>query len=80
MKSLVRTIRRLVSRWRVDASLSSPDDRTAPLEREPFDPASIPEKFLYVRPGYNYVPTPSNYGGAPRERNSSPAVAHSGDW
>ena len=40
MKSLVRTIRRLVSRWRVDASLSSPDDRTAPLEREPFDPAS----------------------------------------
>ncbi len=36
---------------------------------EPVDIASIPEKFLYVRPGYNYVPTPSNYGGAPRERN-----------
>jgi translation initiation factor IF-2 len=36
---------------------------------EPVDLASIPEKFLYVRPGYNYVPTPSNYGGAPRERS-----------
>ena len=47
-----------------------------PAPREPaapFDPASIPEKFLYVRPGYNYVPTPSNYGGAPRERDSAPA-------
>lgn len=44
-------------------------------EQAPFDPASIPEKFLYVRPGYNYVPTPSNYGGAPRERDRSPAAA-----
>ena len=35
---------------------------------EPFDISSIPAKFLYVRPGYNYVPTPSNYGGAPRDR------------
>jgi len=39
---------------------------------EPFDPASIPEKFLYVRPGHTYVPTPTNFGGAPRERNSAP--------
>ena len=39
-------------------------------ESAPVDIASIPEKFLYVRPGYNYVPTPSNYGGAPRERSS----------
>ena len=29
-----------------------------------------------MRPGYNYVPTPSNYGGAPRERDvGSPAAA-----
>ena len=48
----------------------SPRPERAPREESaPFDPASIPEKFLYVRPGYNYVPTPSNYGGAPRERN-----------
>jgi hypothetical protein len=40
-------------------------------ERAPFDPSTIPAKFLYVRPGYNYVPTPSNYGGAPREREAS---------
>jgi len=47
-------------------------EERAPREErsaEPVDLASIPEKFLYVRPGYNYVPTPSNYGGAPRERN-----------
>lgn len=31
----------------------------------------IPEKFLYVRPGHTYVPTPSNFGGAPRERDSA---------
>ncbi len=37
----------------------------------PVDLSSIPEKFLYVRPGYNYVPTPSNYGGAPRENRQS---------
>lgn len=47
------------------------EERAPRAERpaEPVDIASIPEKFLYVRPGYNYVPTPSNYGGAPRERN-----------
>lgn len=39
-------------------------------ERAPFDPSTIPAKFLYVRPGYNYVPTLSNYGGAPREREN----------
>ena len=45
-------------------------------ESAPFDPSTIPAKFLYVRPGYNYVPTPSNYGGAPRERyNRSTAPA-----
>lgn len=43
---------------------------------EPFDPASIPEKFLYVRPGHTYVPTPSNIGGAPRERNRAPREAY----
>jgi hypothetical protein len=43
-------------------------------EQAPFDPSTIPAKFLYVRPGYNYVPTPSNYGGAPRpNRDSRPA-------
>ena len=44
-------------------------------ERAPFDPSTIPAKFLYIRPGYNYVPTPSNYGGAPRERNNHRPVA-----
>jgi hypothetical protein len=52
-------------------------ERAPRSESAPFDPASIPEKFLYVRPGYNYVPTPSNYGGAPRERNSRPADVYS---
>ena len=36
---------------------------------EPVDPASIPEKFLYVRPGVTFVPTPRNWGGAPRDRS-----------
>jgi hypothetical protein len=47
-------------------------------ERAPLDEVPTPEKFLYVRPGYNYVPTPSNYGGAPRENGPAaarPAVA-----
>ena len=44
-------------------------------ESAPFDPSTIPAKFLYVRPGYNYVPTPSNYGGAPRERNNRPVTS-----
>ncbi|HEY4246000.1 MAG TPA: hypothetical protein VGM64_04035 [Lacunisphaera sp.] len=43
-------------------------------ESAPFDPSTIPAKFLYIRPGYNYVPTPSNYGGAPRERGNRPAA------
>ena len=42
-------------------------ERAPQAESVPFDPSTIPAKFLYVRPGYNYVPTPSNYGGAPRE-------------
>lgn len=37
---------------------------------EPVDIASIPPQFLYVRPGHTYVPTPRNWGGAPRERRS----------
>ncbi len=44
-------------------------------ERAPREEIPTPAKFLYVRPGYNYVPTPSNYGSAPRERHSTPAVA-----
>jgi hypothetical protein len=47
-------------------------------ERAPRQEIPTPEKFLYVRPGYNYVPTPSNYGGAPREnRVSRPAATES---
>ncbi len=43
---------------------------------EAFDPSSIPEKFLYVRPGHTYVPTATNIGGAPRERSSAPREAY----
>ncbi|MBI2515609.1 MAG: hypothetical protein HYV95_01725 [Opitutae bacterium] len=43
------------------------------------DIASIPPQFLYVRPGVKFVPTPRNWGGAPRERGpkseSAPATA-----
>ncbi len=46
-------------------------------ERAPRQEIPTPEKFLYVRPGYNYVPTPSNYGGAPRDRESRPAASQS---
>ncbi len=45
-----------------------PRREDAPAD-EPVDIASIPEKFLYVRPGVTFVPTPRNWGGAPRERN-----------
>jgi hypothetical protein len=38
---------------------------------ESVDTSTIPEKFLYVRPGVTYVPTPRNWGGAPRERRSN---------
>jgi hypothetical protein len=54
----------------------APREERAPRQEQPAEPvdlASIPEKFLYVRPGYNYVPTPTNYGGAPRERSERPA-------
>lgn len=54
----------------------APREERAPRSEQPAEPvdlASIPEKFLYVRPGYNYVPTPTNYGGAPRERSERPA-------
>lgn len=43
---------------------------------EPMDLDSIPPQYLYVRPGYTYVPTPRNFGGAPRERSERPAHAH----
>jgi hypothetical protein len=36
---------------------------------EEIDVASIPAQFLYVRPGVKFVPTPRNWGGAPRERS-----------
>jgi hypothetical protein len=52
-------------------------DRPARGDRPPREErvalTEIPEKFLYVRPGHTYVPTPSNYGGAPRERSERPA-------
>jgi translation initiation factor IF-2 len=57
------------------------DERPERAPREagaPFDPSTIPAKFLYVRPGYNYVPTPSNYGGAPRDRDRGNGAATPG--
>ena len=53
-------------------------ERAPREERAAFDPSTIPEKFLYVRPGYNYVPTPSNYGGAPREPRGERAPVSGG--
>lgn len=36
---------------------------------EPLDPSSIPEKFLYVRPGVDFVPTdPNKWGPGRRDR------------
>jgi len=52
----------------------SPRREESRTPAEPFDISKIPAKFLYVRPGYNYVPTPSNYGGAPRERENRPVA------
>jgi hypothetical protein len=43
--------------------------REEPAAEEDVDVASIPSQFLYVRPGVKFVPTPRNWGGAPRERN-----------
>lgn len=45
------------------------EERSERPTDEPMDIASIPPQFLYVRPGHTYVPTPRNFGGAPRERN-----------
>jgi len=39
------------------------------------DIASIPPQFLYVREGVKFVPTPRNWGGAPRERRPAPGAA-----
>lgn len=44
-------------------------ERTSREEQpEEVDIDSIPPQFLYVRPGVKFVPTPRNWGGAPRER------------
>jgi len=43
--------------------------RDEPVASEEVDIASIPPQFLYVRPGVKFVPTPRNWGGAPRERS-----------
>lgn len=43
-------------------------ERTEAPADEPVDIDSIPPQFLYVRPGVTFVPTPRNWGGAPRER------------
>jgi translation initiation factor IF-2 len=49
--------------------------RDEPAAEEEVDISSIPPQFLYVRPGVKFVPTPRNWGGAPRERGdrSKPA-------
>lgn len=49
----------------------APRPERAPHAEEPaeeVDIASIPPQFLYVREGVKFVPTPKNWGGAPRER------------
>jgi translation initiation factor IF-2 len=46
-----------------------PERRDEPAAEEEVDIASIPPQFLYVRPGVKYVPTPRNWGGAPRDRS-----------
>lgn len=45
------------------------EERSERPADEPVDIDSIPPQFLYVRPGHTYVPTPRNWGGAPRERS-----------
>src|SRR6478735_4944571 len=46
-----------------------PERRDEPAAEGEVDIASIPPQFLYVRPGVNFVPTPRNWGGAPRDRS-----------
>lgn len=48
-----------------------------PAREERVALTETPEKFLYVRPGHAYVPTPTNFGGAPRDRGERPAQAAS---
>jgi hypothetical protein len=48
------------------------EERSERPADEPVDIDSIPPQFLYVRPGVTYVPTPRNWGGAPRERSERP--------
>ena len=45
---------------------------------EEIDVASIPAQVLYVRPGVKFVPTPRNWGGAPRERSERNKSASDG--
>lgn len=47
------------------------EERAEAPADESGDTSTIPEKFLYVRPGVTFVPTPRNWGGAPRERRAS---------
>ncbi len=50
------------------------EERSEAPADEAVDIDSIPPQFLYVRPGVKFVPTPRNWGGAPRERR--PAGEH----
>jgi hypothetical protein len=52
----------------------TPREERSEAPAEEVDIASIPPQFLYVRPGVKFVPTPRNWGGAPRERR--PAGEH----
>ncbi len=58
--------------WESEGFSPARDSRRerAPHDEQPeeVDIASIPPQFLYVREGVKYVPTPKNWGGAPRER------------
>jgi len=53
-------------------------DQPAASEEVEVDVDSIPAKFLYVRPGVKFVPTPRNWGGAPRERSERSNAAADG--
>ncbi len=52
----------------------APREERSEAPAEEVDIDSIPPQFLYVRPGVKFVPTPRNWGGAPRERR--PAGEH----
>lgn len=51
------------------------EERAEPSE--PLDPSSIPEKFLYVRPGVNFAPTdPNKWGPGRRDRAPERPAGH----